>query len=103
MSDSATERVAVVNYLSDRLVGPLGGAHEVLSIAPAFYYTCGVIFPQSSSSPYESSWDSDSEHEDFGDSSPNESGDDPVRLSGQLLPSSIGISFLQNHRQLHAR
>ena len=93
MSDSSTERRAVVTYLSDHLVGPLGGAHEVLSIAPASYYTCGVIFPQSSSSPIDSSWDSDSEREDFGDSSPNESGDDPVRLSGQSLPSSIGISF----------
>ena len=93
MNSASVERSTVISFLRNHLVGPLGGPDEVLPMAPASYYTCGVLFPQSEGELEFNSWDSNSDHDEFGDSSADESGDDPVRLSGQLLPSTMGLSF----------
>ena len=93
MNSPSAERSTVISYLRNHLVGPLGGPDETMSTAPASYYTCGVLFPKSEGELEFNSWESSSDQEEFGDSSADESGDDPVRLSGQQLPSTMGISF----------
>ena len=77
MNSSSVERSTVISFLKNHLVGPLGGPDEVLPMAPASYYTCGVLFPQSEGELEFNSWESNSDQDEFGDSSADESGDDP--------------------------
>ena len=87
----AQGREEVLSYLKRELIGPVDGPEEILAEAPPTRrYSMGVLYPQ------ESRVD-----ESIGDEAKDEKGgsigedisDDPVAMSGQFMPSSIGLTF----------
>jgi hypothetical protein len=81
-------RELLVDYLRRELVGPAGGAKELLDHEPPHKrYTMGVLFPQDAADEPDAS--DDNEPDDTGDVHT----DDPVTLAGQYMPSSLGVSF----------
>ena len=77
-------RQEILDYLKRHLMGPVFGPTEAIPDVPFEYYTVAVLFPPSveenSIEEEAEGFDADSEHED------------PVPLSGQLKPSSMGLS-----------
>ena len=94
------ERDSVVSYLVRHLVGPLKGEFEEVVGPPASRYTCGILFPTIDNGLTFESSANGSSFDDFGDSLPTDSGDDPVKLSGQILPCSLGLSFYTRSNSL---
>ncbi|MFV2083406.1 helicase-related protein [Micromonospora sp. LOL_021] len=89
---SEKDRGLVLEYLRRQLIGPWEGEDEVLGERPDRRYLSGILFPREA--PLTSGTD-----DDIMDDSPTSGGgddvaDDPVALAGQLLPSSIGLSFV---------
>ena len=87
------ERDAVVTYLVSHLVGPLNGELEEVVGPPASRYTCGILFPTIENGLTLESSARGNIFDEYGDAVSTDSGDDPVQLSGQILPSSLGFSF----------
>jgi hypothetical protein len=101
------DREAVLHYLYEQLVGPVGGPTEVLrEKAPQDRYLTAVLFarpnefadPQSAGADLErlsesSGVDAAEEIDELAGALPGDEGDDPVTLSGQNRPSSAGLSF----------
>lgn len=79
---SAREEIA--GYIRRHLMGPTFGPDEKILDIPSELYTVAVLFPPSvkgdANEEEPEGFDGDGEHED------------PVPLSGQLRPSSMGLS-----------
>lgn len=88
--DLSPERDAMVGYLRCQLLGP-AAEDEVISEPPASRYLLGLLFPKGSVNG--SVNDGDILDEDGG-AIGDEVDSDPVALSGQFMPSSVGISFM---------
>lgn len=83
-------RAAVLAYMERQLVGPWDGDSELVTERPQRRYLTGILFP------YEARKDPSLDDE-IADDTPgfqDDDEDDPVVLSGQLLPSSVGLSFV---------
>jgi len=93
MSDPGTTelRQSVVAYLETQLLGPVDGPKERLRTAPHYRYLFGTLFPQKLTS------DVCFEGEALDDSEQEEAREDPINLSGQWMPSSLGLSFYLAH------
>jgi hypothetical protein len=93
------DRDLVLGYLHDQLVGPVGGAIEVLEERPQQRYLTGILYPISpepedsmstAGSVADESEPADEEQGQLID----DDGDDPIALAGQRRPSSAGVSFV---------
>jgi hypothetical protein len=83
-------RAAMVSYMERQLIGPWDGDDELVTERPQRRYLTGVLFP------YEARKDPGLDDE-IADDTPgfqDDDEDDPVVLSGQLLPSSVALSFV---------
>jgi len=84
-------RKNLLDYLKNELIGPKNGPEELLGETPLLRYTTGIIFPQQVKVEDE---------EDNSGSSDSEPIDDPVNYSNQLMPSSVGLSFMTEGKKL---
>ncbi|MGC4862811.1 helicase-related protein [Micromonospora sp. DT41] len=91
------DRNLVLDYLRRQLIGPWTGEDEVLTERPDRRYLAGILFPGEASL--------DAHDDDIVDDAPaagstdeTDSDEDPVALAGQLLPSSVGLSFVTSTR-----
>jgi hypothetical protein len=84
-------RKDLLDYLKKELIGPKNGPDELLDETPLLRYTTGIIFPQQVKVEDE---------EDNSGSSDSEPVDDPVNYSNQLMPSSVGLSFMTEGKKL---
>lgn len=101
MNSTDTEalgRDRIVRELSEELIGPRGGEKEVIERErPHMRYTMGVLFPRSTS--LEDLGEDMEAEEDLEGAEPappkadEGRADDPVTLSGQWMPASLGLSF----------
>jgi hypothetical protein len=93
--DTATDRRLVLEYLERQLVGPIGADDELLGEQPHRRYLTGILFPSEADADIELA-------EDIQDETPGEvtgrlgedQGDEPIALTGQRLPSAVGVSFV---------
>ncbi len=85
------DRQAIVNYVSDQLFGPLDGADEVLQEPPHKRYLTGILFHREAA--VDAELQDDILDEGAGEAG-EESGEDPIALASQQLPSSVGLSFV---------
>lgn len=93
--ESVRQREAFVEYVERQLVGPVGGEDERLEGDPPHKrYMSGLLYPQES--PEDDPFDGEADDVDDPTSvSRSDDGfDDPITLSGQLQPSSMGLSFV---------
>jgi hypothetical protein len=88
--DLSRERDSMVGYIRRQLLGP-SATDEILPEPPASRYLLGLLFPKGSVNG--SVNDGDILDEDGG-AVGDEVESDPVALSGQFMPSSVGISFM---------
>jgi len=84
-------RTDMVGYLGSQLIGPVGGADEVIGEPPAQRYLMGVLFPRQAETDVAFE---DDVIEDTGGELGAEIGDDPIALANQYMPSSVGLSFV---------
>jgi hypothetical protein len=84
-------RKDLLDYLKKELIGPKNGPEELLDETPLLRYTTGIIFPQQVKVEDE---------EDNSGSNDSEPVDDPVNYSNQLMPSSVGLSFMTESEKL---
>ena len=83
-------RHELLNYLRAELIGPLGGVSEELDgESPHRRYIMGILFPIDSSADEELK----DEEDEVNAVNADELAEDPVTLSGQWMPSSMGLSF----------
>ena len=87
----APDRERIVEYLGAQLIGPIGGPGETLHDPPSKRYLMGLLFPQRAD--MEEVLDGDV-FDDSNEGGHDEAVDDPIVLSSQHLPSSVGLSFL---------
>jgi hypothetical protein len=93
------EREEVINYVSQQLMGPVGGRNEKLyNDLPHHRYLVGVLFPQDA----EKSQANESINDENNPSSDSDKVDDsPMSAVFQRLPASIGLSFyVENTKKL---
>ncbi len=84
-------RQELLQYLKKELIGPLSGPVEELEGEPPHKrYTMGILFPSETLIDNETEGE---EAETGGVEGGDEIADDPVTLSGQYMPSSMGMSF----------
>lgn len=83
-----------VDYLRQQLIGPVGGPEEVLGEPAPQRYLMGVLFPQRAASDVAFE---DDVVEDTAGEVGEETGDDPITLANQYMPSSLGLSFVVPH------
>ena len=90
-------RDRILTYLKKQIIGPFEGDDETLSEKPQHRYLTAILYPISptTGTPVSGSSDDDDEILDE-NSSPvaDDDDDDPVTLSGQMRPSSVGLSFM---------
>ncbi|SCL25966.1 Helicase conserved C-terminal domain-containing protein [Micromonospora nigra] len=94
----AEERTLVLNYLRRQLTGPWNGEDEILTERPDRRYLAGILFPREASVD---AGDSDDIADDApvpGTADATDTDEDPVALAGQMLPSSVGLSFVTSTR-----
>jgi hypothetical protein len=92
------DRDAVLEYLHDHLIGPVEGAEELLLEKPQHRYLTGMLFPlltnvdhlSSDTAPVADGEEVDEQSQQLVD----DEEEDPVTLSGQMRPGSVGISFV---------
>jgi Helicase conserved C-terminal domain len=84
-------RAQIVAYLRRQLIGPAGGQDEELGEPPTQRYLMGILFPQRAESDVAFE---DDVIDDNGGEVGEETGDDPVALANQYMPSSVGLSFV---------
>ena len=88
---AASAREQIVEYLRDQLIGPRDGPEEVLQDPPDRRYLMGHLYPQ------QVEMGETLNAEEFDDrvaENGREQGDDPIALSTQQMPSSVGLSFV---------
>ena len=84
-------RDRILNYLNSELIGPKRGSEEIISgTVPSQRYTMGVLFPQAAALDEVLE---DEKEDEKGGSVGEEVSEDPVAMSGQWMPSSIGVTF----------
>ncbi|WP_020145921.1 helicase-related protein [Terracoccus sp. 273MFTsu3.1] len=88
---TSDDRAAVVGYLRRQVLGPVDGEAEVLSEVPHRRYLTGMLFPTEAA--VDEQLDEDIVDEAAGEAG-DESTEDPIALSAQQLPSSVGLSFV---------
>lgn len=117
MQTAAEVRTALIDFLRRDLIGPAGGADEILEDQPRVRYAAGVLFPKESR-PNESAAVGAIEEEESDTPAPRRphdgeiidttesrpiaidapadvpDHDDPVTLANTLRPSAMGISFV---------
>ena len=84
-------REQTIEYLRSQLIGPTEGPDETLHDPPGQRYLMGLLFPK------RADMEETLAAETFGEIAAEtikEPGDDPVALSSQHMPSSVGLSFL---------
>jgi len=84
-------REQTIEYLRSQLIGPSEGPDETLHDPPGQRYLMGLLFPK------RADMEETLAAETFGEIAAEtikEPGDDPVALSSQHMPSSVGLSFL---------
>jgi hypothetical protein len=86
---SSSARGRLVDYLERQLIGPVDGPWETVRGFPTKRYLMGILFPQDTRAEVELL----DEDADTVATEGEAVAEDPVALSGQWLPSSIGISF----------
>jgi hypothetical protein len=87
---TATGRDALVDYLDRMLVGPASTSDELLVGLPTKRYLMGILFPRAVSADVVLK---DDQTDVTGGSEGELVAEDPIALSGQWLPSSLGLSF----------
>ncbi|MCX2729416.1 helicase-related protein [Saccharopolyspora sp. NFXS83] len=90
------DRDAVLNYLHDQLIGPIDGSDELLEEKPHERYLTGILYPQAPTTGNEqelAGYEEELVDEGAGQLG-DDNEDDPITLSGQTRPSSVGISFV---------
>jgi len=86
------DRLQVVNYIRQQLIGPIDGPEEELIGSPLDRYLLGVLYPQVQSvdetqiEEYELLSEAES-------NSPDLEAENPISLAYERKPSSLGISF----------
>ena len=75
------ERLQVVDYLRQQLIGPIDGPEEELIGSPLDRYLLGILYPQAFGAD-------ETQIEEDGLLTEN-----PISLAYERLPSSLGISF----------
>ena len=94
-NDVAANRRLVLDYLERELIGPVGADDEVLGELPHRRYLTGILFP--SEADADTGLAEDIQDETLGDV-PGRLGEDqadePIALTGQKLPSAVGVSFV---------
>ncbi len=91
-------RDRILNYLDSELIGPVRGPEEVISdTVPSQRYTMGVLFPQAAELDEVLE---EEEEDEKGGSIGEEVSEDPVALSGQWMPSSMGVTFFFTDSQI---
>lgn len=84
-------RQELVTYLEDQLIGPVGGRTEMISDPPHRRYLAGILFPRDVDANAGLEGDIVDETAD----EPGEEGTgDPIALTTEQLPSSVGLSFV---------
>jgi len=89
-------RDRILQFLEDELIGPADGKNETLEDEkPQMRYTMGVLFPKSTEvEDMEDEMSAEETSEGPEPAPPEEDRvDDPVNLSNQQMPASIGLSF----------
>ncbi len=88
-------RDRILQFLEDELVGPADGQDETIEEKPQMRYTMGVLFPKSTEVEDMGNDMSAEETAEGPEPAPPEEDrvDDPVNLSNQQMPASIGLSF----------
>ena len=94
-NDGAADRLSVLEYVKQQLIGPVGGDDELLREQPHRRYLTAILFPTEAEADTGLA-------EDIQDDIPGDVvgqigedlGDDPVALTGQRLPSAVGVSFV---------
>ena len=89
-ADLRTERSGVVAYMHHQLVGPLGGASEVIDGSPLDRYLLGTLYPQSADAA-EMQQEEESEASAAGDADAEV--ENPISMAFERLPASMGMSF----------
>ena len=91
------DRDRILDYLSKQLIGPLEGDDEVLDDKPQHRYLTAILYPMPADSGAPVTGRSDNDDEII-DEAPgqlaDDDDDDPITLSGQTRPSSVGLSFM---------
>lgn len=89
------DRDQVLAYLHRQLIGPVDGVDEVLEDKPNERYLSGVLYPRLSEDGFDDVAADDGEPatDDAGGVGEDQD-DDPVTMSGQNKPSSVGVSFV---------
>lgn len=90
VSNSAA-RDGIVDYMRRQLIGPCDGTAEELREAPSQRYLMGMLYPQRAEA--DDVFESDIIDDGAGQIG-DEEGDDPIALSAQHMPSSVGLSFV---------
>lgn len=91
------DRDLVLDYLSQQIIGPIDGADEVLDDQPQHRYLTGILYPKSvdaSLSVHDQADGSDEILDETAGQIADDEADDPITLSGQTRPSSVGLSFM---------
>jgi hypothetical protein len=91
------DRDRILAYISKQIIGPLEGDDEVLDEKPQHQYLTAILYPISPGPGTPVSGRSDDDDEIL-DEIPgqvaDDDDDDPITLSGQMRPSSVGLSFM---------
>ena len=94
-NDGAADRLSVLEYVKRQLIGPVGGDDELLHDQPHRRYLTAILFPMEAEA--ETGLAEDIQDDVPGDvpgQIGEDLGDDPVALTGQRLPSAVGVSFV---------
>ncbi|OEV02292.1 helicase [Streptomyces qinglanensis] len=98
-------RDAFVSYLREQLVGPAGGEDEILVDPPDRRYLMGTLYPRGASLQAHSQTEGEEDFHEAAAGSGEEDNfaDDPVAEANAWLPSSLGVSFFTDAREIEVR
>jgi hypothetical protein len=91
------DRDRILDYLNRHLVGPVDGDGEILYEKPHKRYLTGIIYPISQDDTMSDAGRADDDDEIADESQGqlvDDDEEDPITLSGQQRPSSLGLSFV---------
>lgn len=105
MTTLAETRADFVAYVRRQLVGPFGGANEIIFDPPNRRYLMGILFPRQVD--FAAYVESEGEEEDSaansGGGDESRFSDDPVSAANDFLPASQGLSFFTTASELLVR
>ena len=92
------DRDRILDYLAQQIIGPLDGPEETLDDQPQHRYLTGRLYAIASGTAEPTGGQADDDDGEILDETPgqlaDDEDDDPITLSGQLRPSSVGLSFV---------